>query len=316
MAAFTIYNVLRYVTIKTTIMKKMLLFILLLVGTFALAQTKQQLMDSIVARNELNDECRWMNCKEWEPYDSWQKLLKKINEGELVSLSKNNNAVLRMFATRELILSGKGDASGFLSDELKRNERVREVVACLIGDDYTYHVVYFDYWNKIRIEARDAAKSDDEELVNNAIAERVWQDSEMAQLDSLVIEQDNVEWLIYNKAFTNRKFDARYLPRIEQLAFRQHNMYALDHLQRHYNEKYKEQIASYWQNDFLKAEFGGENGIYYYNAAIEILLDTKDLNYKNIAIAKLKNDRSWEEHEAWFENTLGDYGLTLEDVAK
>lgn len=294
-------------------MKKYLLY-LLLIGFSSFAQTKQQLIDSIIKINELQDECRWMQCREWEQYRNWQRLLKQLSTKEVVALSKNDNPVVRMYATRELVLSGKGDAAIFFLEELKCDGRVVIVDADLMDEEYTYNIVYHDYWNKIRIEARNKVDFNNEALVNNAMEKRVEEDIKMFELDSIILAQDNTYWLLYARAFSNRKFAEQFLPRIEELAFKHNNAFALDHLHKYYYDIYQQQLLKYWREDFMRADFTNENGVYHYNYAIQILLEDKDKDLKQIAVTKLKTDRSWENDEGWFENTLKDYGLTLEDV--
>jgi hypothetical protein len=139
-------------------------------------------------------------------------------------------------------------------------------------------------------------------------------DVKRIELDSVVLYSENADILRYRIMFYNRKVAEKHLPQVEKLAFKLHNGHALEHLQEHYGEKYKERIAYYWKNEFPRAKFKGGEALNYYMLAIELLLKTKDENLKNIALDKLKKDRLWEKHNLqWIKDIFKKYGYSFED---
>jgi hypothetical protein len=250
-----------------------------------------------------------MGCSESEQYKNFQKLKNIISDKELTDLSKHENPTIRTYASIELIQSNKGDVPELLSAELQKNEMVETFEGCLIGIDPVSSIIYHEYWNKIRIEASNKGNDYEREL---AMKKKLETDFVMEKLDSIIIYSDKeVYWLLYSRAFENRKHKDKYLPRIEELAFNKNNSYAFEYLKKHYQSEYSEKLKNYLRTVFPKAKFQTENDIYYLHSFIELLLESKNEIYKNIVIDKLKNDDFWKEESGWFSTTLKKYGIEI-----
>ena len=180
---------------------------------------------------------------------------------------------------------------------------------CLMGIDPVSSIIYHEYWNKIRIEASNKGNDYEREL---AMKKKLETDSIMEKLDSIIIYTNKeVYWLLYNRTFENRKHKDSYLPRIEELAFKKNNSFAFEYLKKYYPREYSNQMVKYLTVDFPQAKFQTENDIYYLHSFIELLLETKNPNYKKIVVDKLKNDTFWKEESGWFSTTLKKHGIKI-----
>jgi hypothetical protein len=128
-------------------------YLILLVSISLTAQTKQQLLDSIVKDNTVWDQfsCAYYykGCPESQQYVDFEKLKFMCAERELIELTNDKNPVLRMLAIRELINAGKGNPAQFYSRELKKNQSVMLAPCCDYSLVPTTEVVYYFYEEKL-----------------------------------------------------------------------------------------------------------------------------------------------------------------------
>lgn len=285
-------------------------FILLLNSCFA--QTKQQLINSIIKVNSVHSDCVGISCAESEQYKNFQKLKKMLTDSELIALTENTNPVIRTYASMEVIETGKANVEKLLLNELIRNETVETFEGCNIDDELISSIIYHEYWNKIRRKSAEKITSEDER--KSAMKKALESDITMEKLDSLIIYTDrNVYWLLYLRVFENRKHKDSYLPRIEELAFQQNNAYALKYLNNYYTIQTEQKIKGYFENEFKKVSFKSEKDNQYFQGLIEFLLESNDSQYISIAVEKLKEDKSvWKDNSYWVNNILKKHGLKLD----
>ncbi len=259
----------------------------------------------------MESDCVGYGCMVSPQYKRFEKLKSKISDKELIKLSKHENPTIRTYASIELIQSEKGNVPELLLTELQKNEMVETFEGCLMGTDPVSSMIYHEYWNKIRIEASRKTKGNNYEQ-DLAMQKRLATDLTMEKLDSVIIYSDKeVFWLLYNRTFENRKHKDSYLPRIEELAFSRNNSYAFEYLRKHYQTEYSKKMENYLTTDFPKAKFQTENEVFYLHSFIEILLENKNQNFKQIAIDKLRSEDIWKQHKGWFNTTLKKHGIAL-----
>ena len=292
-------------------MKKLLTIIFILTISFCFSQTKEQLIDSIIKVNRVESDCVGIGCMVSPQFTRFQKLKKKLSEKELIELSKHKNPTIRTYASIELIQSDKGNVPELLSTELRKNEMVETFEGCIMDIEPISSIIYHEYWNKIRIEASQKIKGNNYEQ-DLAMKKALATDLTMEKLDSIIIYSDKeVYWLLYSRTFENRKHKDNYLPRIEELAFNKNNSYAFEYLKKYYQSEYSEKLENYLRTDFLKAKFQTENEVFYLHSFIETLLESKNEEFKKIAINKLRTDKIWKERKGWFNTTLKKHGIEL-----
>jgi len=292
-------------------MKKLLTIIFSLTISLCFSQAKEQLIDSIIKVNRVDSDCLGYGCVVSSQYKRFQKLKQKLSDKELIELSKHENPTIRTYTLIELIQSDKGNVPKLLSTELEKKEMVETFEGCIMDVEPISSIIYHEYWNKIRIEASRKIKGNNYEQ-DLAMKKALGTDFIMEKLDSVIIySKKEVYWLLYDRTFENRKHKESYLPRIKELAFRENNAYAFDYLKKHYSSEYSSELESYLKTDFPNAKFQTENEVFYLHSFIKILLESKNDDFKKIAIDKLKTEEIWKKHKGWFNTTLKKHGIVL-----
>lgn len=292
-------------------MKRLLLIIFSFIISFCSSQTKKQLIDSIIKVNIVESNCIGYGCMPSTQYKRFQNLKQKLTQKELSELLKHDNPTIRTYTSIEFIQSGKGNLPEMLSTELQKNEMVETFEGCIIDIEPISSIIYHEYWNKIRIKASRKVNGNNYEQ-DLAMKKALATDLIIEKLDSVIIySKKEIYWLLYNRTFENRKHKKSYLPRIKELAFKENNAYAFDYLKKHYYSEYSNELENYLKNDFPNAKFKTDNEVFNLHSFIKILLESKNDDYKNITIEKLKTNQSWKKHKGWFNTTLKKHGIEL-----
>ena len=296
-------------------MKQLLPILLFCLSGICFSQSKEKLLKEIEKANIVESDCVGSYCQEGEQYLNFKKLKKLLSAKELLGLTRSENPVLRSYAFREIIQNtNKNDSViDFLAFELDKNQTVLIFEGCTQGLELVSSLVYHEYWNKIRIEALESIKTDDEVKRNEAMQKRLASDEVMEKMDSIIVHSDkNVYWLLYLRAFENRKHKDSYVPRIEKLAFEQNNVYALYYLNQYYPTQSMQKIKSYFENEFQKVTFKEEEDSQYFVELIEFLINSNDVRFHEIALEKLRKDKDvWENNSYRIDAILEKKGIKL-----
>lgn len=279
-------------------MKKLLQIIFFCTSVICYSQTKEKLIKTIEKANIVESDCIGSGCMEGKQYLNFQKLKKQLTKKELLGLTKVKSPVLRSYAYREVIQPNKKNVVDFLVFELEKQESALTYEGCSQEEELVSSIVYNEYWNKIRLDALQKIKSDNEAEQDIAIQKRLESDEVMEKLDSVIIHTDNnTYWLLYLRTFENRKHKDSYIPRIEKLAFEKNNSFALLYLNKYYPIQSKQKIRAYFENEFKNMTFEQDNNYFYFEELITFLLKSDDSKFTEIAIEKLKKDRSvWKNN--------------------
>ncbi len=281
-----------------------LLILIFFVSLSCTAQTKRKLLKEIIKTNSFHSKHIGGAGMISGQYSNFEKLRGMITDDELEALTHHKNAVVRLYAKQWMIQEGKGNPAQFLLEEIEKDKRVETFSGCILSDDKTYSIVYHEYWNKIRMDALEPFDYDSPEG-KTAEAEVLKEDKKMQEMDSIVLYSDKpLFWLLYDRAFSNRKFSEKYLPQIKKLAFEKNNGYAFQYLFNNHIPQLKQEIYDYLEGEFLEHKYRDEEDVYSLHEILVLLLESKDEQYKKIAIAKLKSDKSWEDHQSWFQNSI------------
>jgi hypothetical protein len=275
------------------------------------AQTKDQLIQSIIKYNVLDSDCIGVACAPSPQYLNFQKLKKMISREELLELSKHKNPVLRTYVQIELI-NENYDVSKILSYEISKNETIDTQDGCLGNQDLTSEIIYYTYRGKVLLAS--ITQNDDEKTKEIKIKKAIEQDKTMKILDSIMIFSDQeLSEFRYSNIFENRKFDAKDLSQIAKLAFKKNNFSAFKYLLSN-NPEYQSQLENYLKNDFINANFDSYYKASYFEEFVKYLLESGKEEYKSIAIQKLKKDRSWKEYSNFMEGILKEYNINPENI--
>ena len=167
---------------------------------------------------------------------------------KLIELSKQRNPIIRTYASIEIIQSSDecmDTATQIFSYSLENDISIESNEGCFShGPELTSSIIYHSYRNKIVKEALYASIKARTET-GLGIKKRLAADSILKRLDSIIIHSEKeVHWMLYGRAFENRKYPRNYLSRVEELAFTENNSYAIEYLKKHHQKEYSELIKN------------------------------------------------------------------------
>lgn len=279
-------------------MKLLLNFIFLVCSLFCFAQNKQELIDSIIKGNVVDSECIGIACMPGPQYVNFEKLKKMISEKELFELGNNKSPAMRAFALKEIINLNIGNIADLYEKEMQRNENIEVEEGCLSDFKKTYSFLYSEI--NYRFNPNNNLENNNPKSNKNIIE----------KVDSLLIySKIDLDWSLYDSLFRNTKFDKGFLPRIEELAFKKNNFYALNYLRTNYSNEYESKIDNYLTTRFLKAKFKNYNKIFHLYKFVNLLLESKNEKYKKIAIEKMKSVKELYGLENSFKSLFEENGI-------
>lgn len=292
-------------------MKNYFIILFSLFYTCCFSQTKEALIDSIIKRNVLESDCIGAGCQMSPQYENFQNLVKISSEKELLKLTNHKNSVLRVYAQTHFIEQDKNVIEIF-NKELKRNKRIETYEGCLIDFEYTYSIIYHNYWNTVRLNSITEFDTITH-IRNQKMLRAVENDEKLKLLDGLIINSDkDLYWLLYSRAFDNQKNNQLDMKQVEKLAFNNSNFYAFDYLIKNDYENQKDNIERYFKYKFIKANFESENKIYYLFDFIEYLLKSKNSEYKELVLKKLNKNEYWKKYSGSnFDELLEEHQIKL-----
>jgi hypothetical protein len=268
---------------------------------FCFAQTKQELIDSIIKGNVVDSECIGIVCMKGPQYQTFEKLKKMISEKELLELANNKSPAMRAFALKEVVALNIGNIANLYEKELRRNEEIEVEEGCLSDFKKTYSFLY----NEINYRFNPNNKIENNNPKSNKnIIEKV---------DSLLIySKKDLDWSLYDSLFRNNKFDRGYLPRIEEMAFKENNFYALNYLRINYSNEYELKIDKYLNTRFLKAKFENYDKCFHLYEFVNLLLESKNETYKKIVVEKVKSVKKLYGLDNSFKSLFEKYGIQFD----
>jgi hypothetical protein len=282
-------------------MKLLLNFLFIVCSMFCFAQTKQELIDSIIKGNVVDSECIGIVCMKGPQYQTFEKLKKMISEKELLELANNKSPAMRAFALKEVVALNIGNIANLYEKELRRNEEIEVEEGCLSDFKKTYSFLY----NEINYRFNPNNKIENNNPKSNKnIIEKV---------DSLLIySKKDLDWSLYDSLFRNNKFDRGYLPRIEEMAFKENNFYALNYLRINYSNEYELKIDKYLNTRFLKAKFENYDKCFHLYEFVNLLLESKNETYKKIVVEKVKSVKKLYGLDNSFKSLFEKYGIQFD----
>ncbi|MGD1320037.1 hypothetical protein [Chryseobacterium sp. 2R14A] len=287
-------------------MKNLSCFLFLVSSFLVLGQTKEELIQKIVDYNIFESDCVGIACSPSEQFKRFQKLLTIISEKELMDLSKHKEPVIRAYASTELIKRNQ-DVVSLFSFEIEKNETVETQDGCIGGFDNLPWVIYNAY--KWKVASKAITKSDQNENIRNLkMTKALASDDKFQELNSIIFQSDkDLYYMFYYVTLKDKKINENLFPELKKLAFKYNNSFAFDFIL----DKYPNEVQNYFLNDFEQADFDSPNKVMYLDRFIEYLLDSQDENYKKIAIAKLKKDKSWRKYFNFIEDKLKKHNIVL-----
>ena len=287
-------------------MKHILSFLLLVASFLVLGQTKEELIQKMIDYNVFESDCVGIVCSPSEQFNRFEKLKSLISEKELFELSKHKEPVIRAYAATELVKNHK-EVIQLFSFEINKNENVETQDGCLGGYDDLSWIIYNAYKWKVALKSITKADTIDD-VRNEKISDALAKDRTFQKLDSIILHSDkDLYYMFYHIILKNIKIDEYLLPRMKELALKHNNSFAFDCIA----DKYPDEVKHYFENDFLRADFNSPNKVMYLDRFVEYLLESKNENYKNLVVKKLKKHNYWRKYFNTIEQKLEKYQVVL-----
>jgi hypothetical protein len=152
-----------------------------------------------------------------DQYRRFQMLKALASIDELLKLTTHQNNVVTVYASWGLIDEEYEHLDELFQNFLDNDKKVVTYSGTIKSEDAISSQFYYRFWNKL---ARQESEGTEAIIENH---------EQLKIIDSIVIYKKDVDWLILRRALRNRVYPVEYLSQIEQLAFKDNNLDAIDY---------------------------------------------------------------------------------------
>ena len=198
-----------------------LLILLFVFSSTACRKSTEEIVQNMAGINMVQAERIGFGGEKSRNYQNFEKLKKRVDNSTLLQLVNHENAVVSCYASWALVDREYPDLAAIFNKFLKENKKVTTFSGCIFSSDYVSNEFYHHYWAKV--ENKESDKT-------------------LTTLDSLIIYQNNPDWLLLRRALENRVYPKTYNPQISFLAFEQGLSEAIFYLSDWFKEDYKDEI--------------------------------------------------------------------------
>ncbi|WP_157444266.1 hypothetical protein, partial [Chryseobacterium sp. BGARF1] len=233
---------------------RLVIFLFIGISHLSIAQTKKEIISKIIELNSLdswdgieNPILEKNGLSNDSNYYNFEKLKKIISTEELQKLTKHKNQVLRLYAIDEL-MDNENKAINVkkeILDAINHKKIIQTHSGCIVDKDFTYSIIYHNYWSNVRGKASKPPHETDEKKIELINLKAVNEDILLREINSDILKLDeDLYWLVYDRAFEVEKYDDGLKKNIINLLYKYNNSYAFQYLKKNYpndfNNIYKE----------------------------------------------------------------------------
>lgn len=222
-------------------------------------------------------------------FENFKKLSASASEKELLALTDNKNNTVAVYAAVGLLDKNKQYTVSVFQKMLRRKGIVHIEDGCLLGDDHPTEPIYWKHYYQLK----------QEELKS---------DSDLKQLDSLLLFMPASSELILTTALRNRTYSDGLKKQIAKQAFENHRTPALLYLNSWHKKEYSEPI----QEEFLKLIKNDSIDDGHKRKYLSMLLSFNNMENKKAVLNYIKKDSLWKE-EGQIISQLEHTGITSKD---
>jgi hypothetical protein len=269
-------------------MKKIVLLFFILITLKSLySKTIDEIVNGFISAKMVQYEHIGRGSTKSELYQDYKLLVEMASVEKLLELSTHENPIVRCYAGWGLIDKKYENLESVFEDFLNNDAKILTQRNDILDDDKLSDEFYHRYWNFVE------NKSEDKMLFN---------------LDSIILSNQNADWLLISRALENRIYPRSYHKQIEHLAFDQHDFSALFYLSNWYKAEYKEQLKI-GLVEYLKSTNFKDVGVTPYFQVINELFKFNDKEIEKIIVDKLRKDTQWKFEKQRFLDLLNDNSL-------
>lgn len=285
---------------------RLVIFLFIGISHLSIAQTKKEIISKIIELNSLdgwdgieNPILEKNGLSNDSNYYNFEKLKKIISTEELQKLTKHKNQVLRLYAIDEL-MDNENKAINVkkeILEAINHKKIIQTHSGCIVDKDLTYSIIYHNYWSNVRGKASKPPHETDEKKIELINLKAVNEDILLRDINSEILKLDeDLYWLIYDRAFEVEKYDDRLKKNIIHLLYKYNNSYAFEYLSKNYPEEFKKSIYNtYFEKYFSKAKFNQVNQTFYLFNLAEFAFENANVDMQNKILQKLKTTKGWEK---------------------
>ena len=273
-------------------LKKAILLLFFLIINQSFSQTKEELINSII-------EYDYVQLDYYNMSNKFGELLDIISEDELLKLTEHKNLIIRTYAKLGAIERGKGNIIDYLKGELEENTFIDVFDGCLGDHKTTSTIIYENYFWKKKQDTFKYYKNLQIKINDNKIDSIVTSSETFKKLDSTIIYSNGNVGTKVSKMVFNRKYNNKKIPRMEELAFKKNNFFALLYLIKANKKKYKPLASKYFINQFPTLKFESYHEKMNLIRYLDYLIYEGDLKLKKIGVDRLRK-YEWVDHDYSF----------------
>lgn len=285
---------------------RLVIFLFIGISHLSIAQTKKEIISKIIELNSLdgwdgieNPILEKNGLSNDSNYYNFEKLKKIISHNELFELSNHKNDVVRLYALDELIDKNleQINVKKEILDAISKKKMIQTHSGCIVDRKLTYSIIYHNYWSNVRGKASKPPHETDEKKIELINLKAVNEDILLRDINSEILKLDeDLYWLIYDRAFEVEKYDDRLKKNIIHLLYKYNNSYAFEYLSKNYPEEFKKSIYNtYLEKYFSKAKFNQVNQTFYLFNLAEFAFENANVDMQNKILQKLKTTKGWEK---------------------
>ncbi|WP_299094926.1 hypothetical protein [Winogradskyella sp.] len=247
----------------------------------------KSIVDSIIKINVLEFEHITIAGLKSKNYRNFEVLKKTASALELVILTNNKNEVVATYSAWVLADKSYGDLKSIFKRFLNQTRTVKTHSGCIISEGHIASKLYHRYWNNIKDRENDNI---------------------LKELDSIILFQNEPDWLLLHRALENRLYEKPFKKRISELAFKNTNKEALFYLNNWHKAEYYEELKYNLLKYLKETEFKNTGTSDYFRTVKELLRFNNPIINDQI-VEKMKKDKHWHHDPEKFRSILDHHGI-------
>jgi len=284
---------------------RLVIFLFIGISHLSIAQTKKEIISKIIELNSLdgwdgieNPILEKNGLSNDSNYYNFEKLKKIISTEELQKLTKHKNQVLRLYAIDEL-MDNENKAINVkkeILDAINHKKIIQTHSGCIVDKDFTYSIIYHNYWSNVRGKASKPPHETDEKKIELINLKAVNEDILLREINSDILKLDeDLYWLVYDRAFEVEKYDDGLKKNIINLLYKYNNSYAFQYLKKNYPNDFNNIYKEYFIRYFSKATFEKVNQTFYLLDLAQYAFENNNEDMKKRILEKLRTTKGWEK---------------------
>jgi len=206
-------------------------------------QDVTSLASSIAKENIVECEFVGLGGSKSSVYKKFKKIKRNASKEELLKLLDHDSIAVVVYSSYALIERELITPNRLFAQFLNRNEKVSTFCGCILGEESISSLIYYRYWNS-RVEYPDE-NDYEKQIINDS--------KELKKMDSLILYTKKPVSYLLMTALENRIYSNEYKSKIEELAFKKSNFYALEYIFKNFlignEDKLEFSLKEYLKNE-------------------------------------------------------------------